>query len=67
MILGAGVVLLVAILAFNYFKSTNNNDVGIDIPPLTEPASTVNLPANHTVVEGDTLWSIRRKLLLFWI
>ncbi len=70
MLLGALVVILLGLLAFNYFKSHPASPV---VPTqtqkseetlkneLTGPTSAVNLPATYTVVSGDTLWSIAEK------
>ncbi len=71
MLLGALVVILLGLLAFNYFKNHQaTNPVGPTETQkseetlkneLTGPASAVNLPATYTVVSGDTLWSIAEK------
>lgn len=70
MLLGALVVILLGLLAFNYFRSHPANPV---VPTETEkteetfkneltgPSAAVNLPATYTVVSGDTLWSIAEK------
>ena len=52
MVLGAIVIVVVGVLVVNYFK-----DRGSTIPGLTEE----NLGRTHTVVAGETLWSIAEK------
>ena len=69
LIFGVLVVLLVGLLAFNYFK--NHRPVTQPVTPqnsiedglgengqLTEATSTVALPTTHEVKPGETLWSI---------
>ncbi len=60
MILGAVVVVLTGLLAYNYFRGQNASQKNIetDEGELTTAASTVALPTIHTVVAGETLWSI---------
>lgn len=50
MVLGAIVIVVVGVLVVNYFK-----DRGTTIPGLSEEGRT------HTVVAGETLWSISEK------
>ena len=50
MVLGAIVIVVVAVLVVNYFK-----DRGTTIPGLSEEGRT------HTVAQGETLWSISEK------
>ena len=52
MILGAIVIVVVGVLVVNYFK-----DRGSTIPGLSEE----NVGKTHTVVAGETLWSIAEK------
>lgn len=62
--LGFLIVLVVAILVFNYFKQSNNKS---DLGPAQQTASEKqdvlpeNLPGKYTVKEGDTLFSIAEK------
>lgn len=60
MILGAIVVVLAGLLAYNYFRGQNLSQTipATDEGELTAPGSTVALPTTHTVVAGETLWSI---------
>lgn len=66
MVLGAIVVILVAILAYGYFKN-HQPAASITTPPaenegeLTNPTATVALPTNHLVSAGENLWSIAEK------
>lgn len=52
MVLGAIVIVVVGVLVVNYFK-----DRGSTIPGLTEES----VGRTHTVVAGETLWSIAEK------
>ena len=52
MVLGVIVIVVVGVLVVNYFK-----DRGSTIPGLTEE----NVGRTHTVVAGETLWSIAEK------
>ena len=65
-IMGGVVVLIVAILMFNYFKSINQDNKGL----ITEPTKIIEviegekpeyLPDTYKVVKGDNLWSIAEK------
>jgi nucleoid-associated protein YgaU len=62
MLLGAAVIVVVGFLIVNYFKNLEN---GTTIPSSSTTAdqtpATVKLPTNHTVSEGETLWSIAEK------
>lgn len=67
MILGALVVILVGLLAYNFFK-TRQPAANVSVPPenetigeLTEPTGAVALPTTHTVASGETLWNIAEK------
>lgn len=61
MLLGAAVIVIVGFLVINYFK--NIGDTGTTLPAggSTTEQSEVKLPAKHTVVAGETLWSIAEK------
>ncbi len=65
-IMGGVVVVIVAILMFNYFKSLNQDSDGL----ITEPSQTVQvtegekpeyLPDTYKVQKGDHLWGIAEK------
>jgi len=65
-IMGGVVVLIVAVLMFNYFKSINQEGEGV----ITEPAKIIevtegekpdHLPDTYKVEKGDHLWSIAEK------
>lgn len=60
MILGAVVIVLVGLLAYNYFRGQNisQKSVETDEGELTTATSTAALQTTHTVVAGETLWSI---------
>ncbi len=51
MVLGAVVLVIVGILVANYFKDRNNGSVA-------ENGNQTSTVSEHTVVEGETLWSI---------
>jgi len=51
MVLGAVVLVIVGVLVVNYFKDRENGSIPAD----STQVSAVN---EHTVVEGETLWSI---------
>ncbi len=54
--LGFAVVLVVGMIAFNYFKA--KTQPAAQTSKETEQTSPVALPAKHTVKTGETLWSI---------
>ena len=54
--LGFAVVLVVGMIAFNYFKT--KTQPAAETSSQTEQTSPVPLPAKHTVKAGETLWSI---------
>lgn len=71
MVLGAVVVIALAVLAYNYFRSTNQPSVPPP-PEIEEIESGLNgeigtagaavaLPVTHEVRTGETLWSIAEK------
>lgn len=76
MILGAVVVIVVGILAYNYFRLNRQPvvtpaEVSTTAPEpqsnpttggdLTAPQSAVALPTTHIVAEGEDLWTISEK------
>jgi len=74
MILGAAVVLAVGLLAYNYFRvnrektsvtpaelSTEAQQPAPANGDLTSPQTAVALPTTHTVLTGETLWTISEK------
>jgi nucleoid-associated protein YgaU len=58
--LGLAVVLVVGMITFNYFKAKMQPGLTGDKKTEASQAATM-LPAKHTVVEGETLWSISEK------
>ncbi len=77
LILGILVVLILAVLAYNFFKvrpsvnqpttpgttteEQNENNPSTTSGQLTAPTAAVSLPTTHTVAAGETLWSIAEK------
>jgi LysM repeat protein len=72
MLLGAVVVLLVGLLAYNYFrankpatpplpKELETEEAGTPPGQLASPSAAVALPTVHNVMAGETLWSIAEK------
>ena len=69
MLLGAFVVILVGLLAYNYFRTARSDNQ--DVQPaetiesldgeLSQGGTAVALPATHTVAQGENLWSIAEK------
>jgi len=57
-ILGIFVIVVVGVLVVNYFR---NLDSGTTLPSGVSVSDEVTLPATHTVVRGETLWSISEK------
>jgi nucleoid-associated protein YgaU len=58
--LGLAVVLVIGMITFNYFKA--KMQTATETAKKTEATkNTTVLPAKHTVVAGDTLWSIAEK------
>ena len=57
-ILGIFVIVVVGVLVVNYFR---NLDSGTTLPSGVSVSDEVDLPATHTVVRGETLWSISEK------
>jgi len=61
LILGLAVVLVIGITVVNYLKSK-----GVTLPAIPgtkqeEKTDKVTLPTDHTVAEGETLWTISEK------
>lgn len=70
LILGVVIVILVGLLAFNYFRNNRPSQISEnDIPAeqettdgeITEATSTISLPATHVVKAGENLWNIAEK------
>jgi nucleoid-associated protein YgaU len=60
--LGLAVVLVVGMIAFNYFKAKIQNTAQQKAEDQKEQAQeSLTLPAKYTVKAGDTLWSISEK------
>lgn len=65
-LMGGVVVLIVAILMFNYFKSIDTDKQGtltdsVNIIEVTEGEKPDHLPDTYKVEKGDNLWSIAEK------
>lgn len=68
MLLGGIVVILVGLIAFNFFRTQREQNENIQEPEVSisevpggqvgGAKKAVALPASHTVVAGETLWSI---------
>jgi nucleoid-associated protein YgaU len=54
--LGFAVVLVVGMIAFNYFKGRNQQ--AAQTQKETQQEASTKLPGKHTVKAGETLWSI---------
>lgn len=52
--LGLAVVLVIGMIAYNYFRSRSEQSAADQ----TKQEQQIALPAKHTVKEGDTLWTI---------
>lgn len=60
--LGIAVVVVTAVLIFNYIKEKKSTGTQPQSENKNEQASgSATLPATYTVVAGDTLWSISQK------
>ena len=64
-IMGGVVVVIMAAMIFNYFKSVNKNgkitDESDSNASVTEEAAAKELPATYKVKKGDDLWHISEK------
>jgi len=64
-IMGGVVVVIMAAMIFNYFKSVNKNgkitDESASNASVTEEAAAKELPATYKVKKGDDLWHISEK------
>lgn len=68
MILGALVVIVAGLIIFNQFRGDNDSvsqipeatqeEVATTLPPTPEGETPEDLPGNHTVQAGDSLWQI---------
>lgn len=62
MALGLAVVLLIGMLAYNYFSARKGTTAQKAAEEAAQQeAAAMALPATYTVSEGDTLWSISEK------
>lgn len=61
LILGALIVVVVGVLAFNYFNKDDIPDLGPAEQTESNDVSPENLPGNYTIKEGDTLFMIAQK------
>lgn len=62
--LGLLVVLIAGVLLFNYFQGKSKpsiTETGEQISEGLEGQTPVELPATHTVIEGENLWTIAEK------
>ncbi len=62
--LGLAVVLVIGVLIYNVVSSRNKQtliDTGATTSKQGEQKATEDLPGNHTVAAGETLWSISEK------
>ena len=63
--MGGVVVVIMAAMIFNYFKSVNKNgkitDESASNASVTEEAAAKELPATYKVKKGDDLWHISEK------
>jgi nucleoid-associated protein YgaU len=64
-IMGGVVVVIMAAMIFNYFKSVNKNgkitDESASNASVTEEATPKELPSTYKVKQGDDLWHISEK------
>lgn len=60
MVLGVLVIVVVGVLVVNYFRDRGQQQ-GELLPPVTDQKMPVSEPTTHTVVKGETLWSIAEK------
>ena len=64
-IMGGVVVVIMAAMIFNYFKSVNKNgkitDESASNASVTEEAAAKELPATYKVKKGDDLWHISER------
>lgn len=58
MILGAIVIIAIGLFVVNYFR---NLDTGTTIPGTGVEKEEIDLPTEHQVAEGETLWVISEK------
>ena len=58
MVLGALVIIVIGVLAINYFKK---NQTGETIPAVGTEDQTTVLPTTHEVAEGEDLWKIAEQ------
>jgi nucleoid-associated protein YgaU len=65
-IMGGVVVVIMAVMVFNYFKSVNRNgkvtDESASVASQTDESGSKELPETYKVKKGDDLWHISEKL-----
>ncbi len=61
LILGLAVVLVIGVTVINYLKSKGVSLPAIPVIKQEEINDKVTLPTDHTVAEGETLWTISEK------
>ena len=59
--LGLAVVLVVGITTVNYVRTKNANPEGASDTKTEKSETPANLPTEHTVTAGETLWSIAEQ------
>lgn len=62
LVLGIAVVLVVGVLVYNFIQNRKTQEPSSQVPETDEEKIvTTSLGGNHTVVAGETLWSISEK------
>ena len=59
--LGLAVVLVIGVTVVNYVRTKNANQEGASDTKTETSVASANLPAEHSVTAGETLWSIAEK------
>lgn len=68
-VLGLAILVILGMVVYNFFQNRNANEAANPSTPtqeqlagrLGDASETINLPADHTVQPGETLWSISGK------